>query len=62
MEQLKMDAVRVEASHIELAYGATKVLRDVSIMVEPGEFFALVCPRGSATSAWCSRTTRSGRT
>ena len=50
MEQLKMDAVRVEASHIELAYGATKVLRDVSIMVEPGEFFALLGPSGSGKS------------
>jgi iron(III) transport system ATP-binding protein len=45
-----MDAVRVEASHIELSYGATKVLRDVSIIVEPGEFFALLGPSGSGKS------------
>jgi iron(III) transport system ATP-binding protein len=50
MESLKGDAVRVEASHIELAYGATKVLRDVSITVEPGEFFALLGPSGSGKS------------
>ena len=50
MESLKGDAVRVEASHIELSYGATKVLRDISITVEPGEFFALLGPSGSGKS------------
>jgi len=45
-----MDAVKVEASHIELSYGATKVLRDVSITVEPGEFYALLGPSGSGKS------------
>ncbi|HEX5128110.1 MAG TPA: ABC transporter ATP-binding protein [Usitatibacter sp.] len=47
---MKTEAVRVEVSHIELSYGATKVLRDVSIMVEPGEFFALLGPSGSGKS------------
>jgi iron(III) transport system ATP-binding protein len=50
MEPLKGDAVRVEASHIELSYGPTRVLRDVSVTVEPGEFFALLGPSGSGKS------------
>jgi iron(III) transport system ATP-binding protein len=50
MESLKGDAVRVECSHIELSYGTTRVLRDVSITVEPGEFFALLGPSGSGKS------------
>jgi len=45
-----MDKVRVEARHIELSYGATKVLHDVSLTVEPGEFFALLGPSGSGKS------------
>ena len=45
-----MEPVRVEASHIELAYGTTKVLRDISLTVEPGEFFALLGPSGSGKS------------
>ena len=45
-----MDAVKVEVSRIELSYGATRVLRDVSLTVEPGEFFALLGPSGSGKS------------
>ena len=45
-----MEAVKVEAEHIELSYGSTKVLHDVSIAVEPGEFFALLGPSGSGKS------------
>ena len=45
-----MERVKVEARHIELAYGATRVLRDVSVAVEPGEFFALLGPSGSGKS------------
>ena len=45
-----MQAVRVEARNIELAYGATQVLRDISLTVEPGEFFALLGPSGSGKS------------
>jgi iron(III) transport system ATP-binding protein len=45
-----MEQVKVEARHIELAYGATQVLRDISLTVEPGEFFALLGPSGSGKS------------
>jgi iron(III) transport system ATP-binding protein len=42
--------VAVEARHIALAYGKTAVLRDVSLAIEPGEFFALLGPSGSGKS------------
>jgi iron(III) transport system ATP-binding protein len=45
-----MEKVRVEARNIELSYGATKVLRDITLTVEPGEFFALLGPSGSGKS------------
>jgi iron(III) transport system ATP-binding protein len=45
-----MEKVRVEARNIELSYGATKVLRDITLSVEPGEFFALLGPSGSGKS------------
>ena len=45
-----MEQVKVEARNIQLAYGATKVLHDVSLTVEPGEFFALLGPSGSGKS------------
>jgi iron(III) transport system ATP-binding protein len=45
-----MDKVRVEASGVRLSYGATPVLRDVSVAIEPGEFFALLGPSGSGKS------------
>ncbi|HYC38517.1 MAG TPA: ABC transporter ATP-binding protein [Usitatibacter sp.] len=45
-----MEKVKVEARNIELSYGTTKVLRDISLTVEPGEFFALLGPSGSGKS------------
>jgi iron(III) transport system ATP-binding protein len=45
-----MEKVRVEAHNIELSYGTTKVLRDITVVVEPGEFFALLGPSGSGKS------------
>jgi len=45
-----MEKVRVEAHNIELSYGTTQVLRDISLTVEPGEFFALLGPSGSGKS------------
>jgi len=41
---------RVEFENVSLAYGKTRVLTDVSIMIEPGEFFALLGPSGSGKS------------
>ena len=45
-----MESVSVEARHIELSYGETRVLRGISLNVEPGEFFALLGPSGSGKS------------
>ncbi|HSE00411.1 MAG TPA: ABC transporter ATP-binding protein [Burkholderiales bacterium] len=42
--------VRVEFEKVSLAYGKTRVLTDVSIAIEPGEFFALLGPSGSGKS------------
>ncbi len=41
---------RVEIDGVSLAYGATPVLREVSVAIEPGEFFALLGPSGSGKS------------
>ncbi|MGE0801734.1 MAG: ABC transporter ATP-binding protein [Lautropia sp.] len=45
-----MRKVAVECRNIGLAYGATEVLKDVSLRIEPGEFFALLGPSGSGKS------------
>ena len=45
-----MKKVRVECRHIGLSFGSIEVLRDVSIDIEPGEFFALLGPSGSGKS------------
>ncbi|MCC7327232.1 MAG: ABC transporter ATP-binding protein [Burkholderiales bacterium] len=45
-----MAKVKVEARGIELSYGSTRVLRDITLTVEPGEFFALLGPSGSGKS------------
>ena len=45
-----MNKVRVECHRIGLTFGKTEVLRDVSIDIEPGEFFALLGPSGSGKS------------
>jgi iron(III) transport system ATP-binding protein len=42
--------VRVEARAISLAFGDTRVLRDIDVVIEPGEFFALLGPSGCGKS------------
>jgi len=45
-----MARVRVEFHDIALAFGRTQVLRDIDLVIEPGEFFALLGPSGSGKS------------
>ncbi len=45
-----MKAVAVECIGIGLAYGSNQVLQDITIAIEPGEFFALLGPSGSGKS------------
>ncbi len=45
-----MARVRVEFHDIALAFGKTQVLRDIDLVIEPGEFFALLGPSGSGKS------------
>lgn len=45
-----MKPVQVECRNIALAYGSTQVLKNISLTIEPGEFFALLGPSGSGKS------------
>jgi iron(III) transport system ATP-binding protein len=45
-----MKAVPVECIGIGLAYGTHQVLKDITLKIEPGEFFALLGPSGSGKS------------
>jgi len=45
-----MKKVAVECRNIGLSYGRTEVLKDVTLRIEPGEFFALLGPSGSGKS------------
>ncbi|MDP3519187.1 MAG: ABC transporter ATP-binding protein [Hydrogenophaga sp.] len=45
-----MNKASLEARHISLSYGSTEVLRDITLKIEPGEFFALLGPSGSGKS------------
>ncbi len=42
--------VSVDIRNISLSYGKTPVLRDVTLAIKPGEFFALLGPSGSGKS------------
>jgi iron(III) transport system ATP-binding protein len=45
-----LESVAVECRGIALSYGAVEVLRDITLRIEPGEFFALLGPSGSGKS------------
>ncbi len=45
-----MKKVSVECRDIRLSYGNTEVLKNINILIEPGEFFALLGPSGSGKS------------
>lgn len=45
-----MKKVSVECRNIRLSYGKTEVLKDINLIIEPGEFFALLGPSGSGKS------------
>jgi iron(III) transport system ATP-binding protein len=45
-----MKKVSVECRNIHLSYGKTEVLKDINLLIEPGEFFALLGPSGSGKS------------
>ncbi len=45
-----MRKIGVQCRNIRLSYGNTPVLKDVSLDIEPGEFFALLGPSGSGKS------------
>jgi len=45
-----MTPVGVDIANVALSFGATQVLRDITVSVEPGEFFALLGPSGSGKS------------
>jgi iron(III) transport system ATP-binding protein len=48
-----MKKVSVQCRHVRLSYGATEVLKDVDLDIEPGEFFACWGPRARARARCC---------
>ena len=51
VEDLKRQAAGIEISGVNLSYGQTHVLKDISLSIKPGEFFAFLGPSG------CGKTT-----
>jgi iron(III) transport system ATP-binding protein len=45
-----INRARLEAQNIAVSYGTNVVLRDINLVIEPGEFFALLGPSGSGKS------------
>jgi len=46
----KINSVSVNLKNVGLAFGQNVVLRDISLQIEPGEFFAFLGPSGSGKS------------
>lgn len=47
---MHLNKASLEADQISLSYGDVNVLNDITIKIEPGEFFALLGPSGSGKS------------
>ena len=45
-----MNPVGVDIRNVALSFGTTQVLKDITVSVQPGEFFALLGPSGSGKS------------
>jgi iron(III) transport system ATP-binding protein len=45
-----MKKVAVECGHLGVSYGTNEVLKDITLAIDPGEFFALLGPSGSGKS------------
>lgn len=50
MSFLHSHSVGIELKNIDLSYGKTQVIRDVSLKINPGEFFAFLGPSGCGKS------------
>jgi iron(III) transport system ATP-binding protein len=50
IEKIETSAVSVKIENLSLSFGETKVLKDINLTIEPGEFFAFLGPSGSGKS------------